>query len=192
MDVVSLHRRSVQEFLDRVHAVRADQWDGETPCTDWNVRELVNHVVGEDLWTVPMMGGATIEEVGDRFDGDVLGDDPKTTADRAGAAAVSAMTEPGAVDRTVHLSFGDTPAEEYAWQLCADHLIHGWDLAAATGGATTLDPELVGEVGRWFAAREEMYRAAGVIGPHVPESNETPQSKLLAAFGRDEHWPRNT
>ena len=57
MDAAELHRRTVETWAARVRAVAADQWDGPTPCTDWNVRELVNHVVGEDAWTMPLMRG---------------------------------------------------------------------------------------------------------------------------------------
>ena len=49
---------------------------GATPCTEWDVRALVNHVLGEIRWAVPLFAGSTIAEVGDRFDGDLLGDDP--------------------------------------------------------------------------------------------------------------------
>ena len=55
-----------------------DQWANPTPDTEWTVRDLVEHLVGEQLWVPLLLGGATIEEVGDRFDGDNLGDDPKT------------------------------------------------------------------------------------------------------------------
>ena len=56
---------------------------------------------------------------------------------------------------------------EYVRQLSADHLIHGWDLGAATGGDASMDPELVAEVGAWFSQREEMYRGAGAVGPRA-------------------------
>ena len=62
---------------------------------------------------------------------------------------------------TVHLSYGEEQMEEYVHQLAADHLIHGWDLAAATGGDTQLDEELVAELAPWFADREELYRRPG-------------------------------
>jgi uncharacterized protein (TIGR03086 family) len=143
----------------------------------------VNHVVGEELWTRPLADGATIAEVGDRFDGDLLGADPVQVAQGAAKEAVAAVDERLPQGVTVHLSFGDTPIEEYVWQLSADHLIHGWDLATATGQDATLDPELVSEVSAWFADREELYRAAGAIGPRLP-SNGDPASDLLAAFGR--------
>ena len=76
MDVNTLYHRSVEFFADRVNAVKDDQWGDPTPCSEWTVRDLVNHMTYENLWTVPLMEGATIEEVGDRFEGDVLGEDP--------------------------------------------------------------------------------------------------------------------
>jgi hypothetical protein len=92
--------------------------------------------------------------------------------------------------RTVHLSFGDTPAEEYAYQLAADHVIHGWDLAVAIGADRTIDPDLVAVLTPWFAEREELFRAAGAIGerPSDPLSTDDPQARLLIAFGRDPDW----
>jgi hypothetical protein len=72
---------------------------------------------------------------------------------------------------------------EYVRQLVADYLIHSWDLATATGGDADLDPDLVTEVARWFAGREELYRTAGVVGPRGVGGGDA-QSDLLAAFGR--------
>ncbi len=53
MDLTTLYGHTVATWTDRVRAVGADQWDAPTPCSDWTVRELVNHVVGEDRWTAP-------------------------------------------------------------------------------------------------------------------------------------------
>jgi uncharacterized protein (TIGR03086 family) len=184
MDLIALHRRTVEEFLARVEAVGDEQWSASTPCSEWDVRELVNHVVGEDVWTPPLLGGATIAEVGTRFDGDLLGAAPVDAARDAGAEAVAAVGHHLPAGGTVHLSYGDEDMEEYVRQLAADHLIHAWDLAAATGGDTTLDPELVEDVATWFAAREELYRGAGVTGPRVEVTSDDPAVCLLAAFGR--------
>jgi hypothetical protein len=133
------------------------------------------------------MEGATIEEVGDRFDGDMLGADPIGSALTAARAAVASMAAELPKGGTVFLSFGETPKEEYAMQLTADHLVHGWDLAAAVGGDTRMDPELVQAIGDWFADREELYRAAGAIAPRGELTGE-PQHDLLARFGRDATW----
>jgi uncharacterized protein (TIGR03086 family) len=194
MHVTDLHRRSVDEFAGRLDALGSlgdEGWRGPTPCPEWDVRALLNHVVYEDLWTVPLMEGATIEEVGNRFDGDVLGGHPLTVARSACEAATMAAASGIVAGNTVHLSFGDTPADEYAYQLAADHLIHGWDLAAATGGDRTIDPELVAACADWFVDREELFRSAGAIGPRPqvadPEPDD-PQARLLLAFGRDPGW----
>ncbi|HVK20543.1 MAG TPA: TIGR03086 family metal-binding protein [Actinokineospora sp.] len=185
MNLAELHRRACERFGEHARAVRPDQWNGATPCADWDVRALVNHVVGEDLWTAPLMAGATIEEVGDKFDGDVVGADPAAAYTEATAAAVAAVSAEGALGRTVHLSFGDVPGEEYAWQLFADHLIHGWDLARAIGADDRLDPELVDACAGWFARNEEIYRSAGAVGPRPDlPADADQQTVLLAAFGR--------
>jgi uncharacterized protein (TIGR03086 family) len=190
MDLYTLYHRTVESWADRVNAVAATQWDEPTPCPDWTVRDLVNHVVGEDLWTPPLMRGSTIAEVGDRFDGDQLGDDPIKSALAAAWAAKESVAQELPAHGTVHLSYGEERAEEYVLQLAADHLIHGWDVAVATGGAARLEPHLVAEVAAWFAQREDAYRAGGAIGPR-PAAYADPQDDLLAAFGRDPRWGRN-
>ena len=78
-----------------------------TPCEQWDVRTLVNHLVNETSWVPPLMHGSTIAEVGERFDGDLLGSDPVRSWSDASAAASAAVAEDGALERTVHLSYGD-------------------------------------------------------------------------------------
>jgi uncharacterized protein (TIGR03086 family) len=184
-DIVELHRRAVEWFGANVAATRPDQWGLQTPCEDWDVRALVNHVVSEDLWTPPLMDGKRIEDVGDAFDGDVLGEDPQGAWSSASDGALASTRPEGAMERIVHLSFGDFPAGEYAYQLFADHLIHGWDLARGIGADGSMDPELVEACAAWFAAMEPLYRQSGAIAerPSVAEDAD-PQTKLLAAFGR--------
>ncbi|QWZ06579.1 TIGR03086 family protein [Nocardioides panacis] len=188
MDVAELHRRTVETWTARVRGVAADQWDRPTPCTDWNVRALVNHVVGEDAWTMPLMRGATIAEIGDSLDGDLLGQDPLATGETLADEAVAVVAERLPAGEKVHLSYGDEDPAEYVRQLSADHLIHAWDLAAATGQDRTLDADLVDEVATWFVDREEIYRGAGFVGARVDGAADDPQARLLAAGGRDAAW----
>ncbi|HZD97470.1 MAG TPA: TIGR03086 family metal-binding protein [Micromonosporaceae bacterium] len=190
MDASELHRRAVAEFAARVDGIDSagsGAWSAQTPCTEWTVRALVNHLTYEDRWTTPMLAGATVAEVGDRFEGDLLRDDPVgafATASRE-ATDAAAQTDPSQI---VHLSFGDFPAREYLYQLAADHLIHAWDLAAATDGDRQLDPEVVAGIADWYADREADYRAGGFVGPRVAVSSDDPQDRLLGGFGRDPAW----
>lgn len=189
-----MHRRAVAEFAARVDSLAAagsSMWTSPTPCTEWDVRTLVNHLTYEDRWTAPLLAGKTIADVGDEFEGDLLGDDPVGAFASAGTEATeaAARVDPSMI---VHLSFGDVPASEYLHQLAADHLIHGWDLAAATGGDRNFDEDLVHAVADWFADREAMYRQGGVIGPREAASSDDPMERLVGAFGRDPGWrPRD-
>ncbi len=73
-EVLDLHRRALAEFGRRVHAVGTDQWGCPTPCKDWEVRLLVNHLVAEQLWVPPLLAGKRVADLGDGFaTGDVLG-----------------------------------------------------------------------------------------------------------------------
>jgi uncharacterized protein (TIGR03086 family) len=183
--LVEMHRHATATFDDLVRAVGDGQWGDPTPCPGWDVRMLVNHVTAENLWTPALLAGLTIDEVGSAYDGDVLGERPLTAWADALVAARTAVGSGGSADRIVHLSFADVPAAEYVWQLIADHAIHAWDLAAAIGADTRLDPELVAAVGGWFLSREDGYRQAGAVGPRPPvRHDDPPQDRLLAMFGR--------
>jgi uncharacterized protein (TIGR03086 family) len=187
MDLNTLYERSVTGWTAQLAQVDASHWGRQTTCSDWTVRELVNHVAGEDLWTVPLVQGSTIEDVGDRYDGDVLGDDPVATARDAASSAVAAVAARLPAGGTVQLSYGEEQLDEYLRQLVADHLVHGWDLAVSVGGSRRLDPDVVADVATWFADREEMYRSVGAIGPRTGRHDD-PQDDLIAGFGRDPAW----
>jgi uncharacterized protein (TIGR03086 family) len=185
IDIRDAYRRALDAFGQHVHRVRADQWDLPSPCADWNIHALVNHLVNESLWAPHLLAGRTVAEVGDVFEGDLLGDDPVKAFDMAAAGAVLAAYDGGALSRTVHLSFGDVSGGEYLNEMFADALIHAWDLARAIGAPDRLDPELVDACAEWFADAEDAYRQAGVIGdrPSLPPDAD-PQSRLLAGWGR--------
>ncbi|MFE6160274.1 TIGR03086 family metal-binding protein [Streptomyces sp. NPDC056486] len=184
--LLARHSAALELFTDRVHAVGADQWDAATPCTDWSVHDLVNHLTTEQLWVPSLVrDGATMESVGDAFDGDMLGPDPVASWDTAAAASREAFREPGAVDRTVHLSFGDTAAEFYCGQMITDLVVHAWDLSRAIGADEKLPDDLVA-----FSLRETKPYAAdlaksGLFAPAVePPQGADAQTELLSLLGR--------
>jgi uncharacterized protein (TIGR03086 family) len=185
ISTVELYRRCATEFATLVGLV-GDRWAAPTPCEGWDVRALLRHIVEEDRWTPPLLAGLTVAEVGDRISGDPGDADPVAAFRAAAALAVSAVQGDGAMERTVHLSFGDVPGREYALQLAADHLVHAWDLSRALGLDVRLDPEAVAAVRTWFESNEDAYRQAGLIGPRgsLPERGG-PQEELMTMFGRN-------
>lgn len=184
VDVRALHRDALDAFDLRVRHLAPGSWRHPTPCSEWDVRALVNHVVGENRWIPPLLAGSTVTEVGGALDGDLLGGDPFAVWQESTAAALEAVGSV-APDRIVHLSFGDVPAKEYLWQLTTDALIHSWDLARATGQPESLPEALVEACAGWFDTAEDAYRAAGAIGPAVSLDVGEPQDMLLARFGRN-------
>src|SRR5262245_695118 len=90
-ELPDLHRRAMDRFGDNVRQIRDDPWDRPTPCADWDVRALVNHVVNENRWTPPLIEGQTMADVGDRFDGDLLGDEPKLAWDESAREATASV-----------------------------------------------------------------------------------------------------
>jgi uncharacterized protein (TIGR03086 family) len=182
---IAQHRRAVEGFGARVRAIGADQWHAPTPCTEWDVRDLVSHLVVEQLWVGAMLRGETIADVGDRFDGDQLGVDAVAAWDRAAADSLAAFAAPGAIDRVVHLSYGDVPAADYCREMAFDATVHTWDLARATGGDERLDPELVAAARELVDARFDDFRQSGLFGEPVPMPPDAdPQAALLAKLGR--------
>jgi uncharacterized protein (TIGR03086 family) len=184
-DLVEFFERAVTRFGSRVAAI-GDRWAEATPDTEWDVRALVNHVLSENLWAPPLLAGSTIAEVGDRFDGDQLGDDPDASWASAAQQSTAAVGEAGALARTVHVSFGDISGEEYVSQLVCDHVIHGWDLDRAIGTDEVIDADLVDFAYDFLSPQVDGWRSAGVFGPRV----EVPrgagrQAELLALSGRD-------
>ena len=182
---LELYLRSVDEFDARVQVVRLGDLEKPTPCSEWNVRQLLNHLVYEDRWAVPLLAGKTIAEVGDELEGDLLGDDPQLAWKLAADEAKAAAQESGATEQTVHLSFGDFSGGDYLDQLTADHLIHGWDLARATSGQENLDESLMEHVYAWAVPIEDVLKGSGAYGEkiEVPEGADL-QTRLLAVFGR--------
>ncbi|MER5355401.1 TIGR03086 family metal-binding protein [Kitasatospora sp. NPDC002551] len=180
----TLYPEALAAFTERVRLVTPDQWDAPTPCADWTVRDLVNHLTGEQLWVPELLMGATIAEVGGRFDGDVLGDDPVGAWSAAADAARGAFAVPGAADLTVHLSFGDVSGQYYLDQLTADAVVHTWDLAEGTGRLTRLPEGLVDFALAEYTGYGDL-SGSGLFDPPLPVAEDADaQTRMLALTGR--------
>ncbi len=187
MRLPELHERALASTRSYLAGVKPGQWRDPTPCAEYDVRTLVNHVVSGNFWVAPLVSGSSIADVGDKYDGDVLGDDPLATYDESAAEAAAAFKAPGAMEASVAVSYGPVPGEIYAGHRYIDVLIHGWDLAKATNPKTSipLDPELVEACWEVVTPQAEMLKASGMFGGDVevpPDAD--PQTRLLALLGR--------
>ncbi|QFR01287.1 TIGR03086 family protein [Streptomyces phaeolivaceus] len=184
--LLTRHAEAQDLFGARVHAVRDDQWGSGTPCAEWSVRDLVNHLVSEQLWVPSLVrDGCMIEEVGDTFEGDLLGPDPAVSWDTAAHSAREAFGAPGALERTVHLSYGDTPATAYCAQMVADLVVHTWDLARAIGADERLPGVLVRFAAEEIAPYAGELEKSGLFGaPVEPPARADAQTRLLCLLGR--------
>jgi uncharacterized protein (TIGR03086 family) len=184
-DPITLYRDTAAAFAQLVDDLAGSDWSAATACSGWTVRDLVGHVVEEDLWAQGLFAGLTLEQAGSRLPHDPLGESPAEACRSAVAGALAAAGAHDVRRHTVHLSVGETPAGEYAMQLFADHLVHAWDLAAALARPHVPDPAHVRAALDWFGPHEDAYRAAGLIGPRPPlPAGADDLTTLLAAFGR--------
>lgn len=178
MDPVTLFSKATARAGAVMAGVSPDQLRLPTPCTDWSVQDLIDHMVGST--------GYLLAALESREPTPVTG----TTATdyEAGRARVLAgLAAPGALDRTCRSPLGfDWTIEQATAGTFMDNLVHTWDLAAATGQDGTLDADLVEScIAMFLPDMPERGRAAGLVGPAVPVDADAPaQDRLLAAMGR--------
>src|SRR5450432_3414086 len=182
------------ETLNRVIArISDDQWSMELPASFTmrdsdhtpTLREIVNYHAYDDAWVPDTLSGKTMDEVGrDKFDGDLLGDDPKASFAAIVERACAAARGFNDLDRVLHLSFGDYTAREYFWQINSFRALRAHDLAQVIGLDTTLPGDLVQGIWDEISPHAEEWRAIGVYGPAVPVADAASlQDRLLGLTG---------
>src|SRR5437764_10097804 len=167
VELPSVHERALEHTGRYVTSVKDGPWHEPTPDEEWDVRTLVNHVVSGNFWVAPLVEGKTIEEVGNRYEGDLLGDDPVAAYQQSAKEAAAAFNAPGAMQAACAVSYGPVPGEIYAGHRFVDVLIHGWDLAKATGQDTALPSDLVQACIEVVKPQEELLAGSGAFGTDV-------------------------
>lgn len=171
-----------------VAAIPSERWSVPSPCARWSVRDVLNHLTSEHLWAPHLLRGDTLAEVGTRYDGDVLGDDPHGAWRRSSTASLAAWTQADPADR-VHTSTGLLGVGEYAHQMLLDLTVHGWDLAAGAGVAYR---PVAGAVEDGIAYEKPLIDQglkAGIFAAPVAYDGADRLGVLLALTGRDPRWP---
>ncbi|SRR5579883_2527 len=183
MDQIEMCQRTLEGAERMVASLRPEDLSKPTPCSEWNVRQLLDHMIGVN-WRFAAGASGQPQVGAPALDSSPSGDDPAAAYAASARAAIAAWKTPGALERTLNLPFGQIPGAQAIGFNIADQLVHTWDLAKATGRDRTLDPEVSAAV--LERARQAMPAGArspgGPFGPEQPCPADAPIHDRLAAF----------
>jgi uncharacterized protein (TIGR03086 family) len=187
-------RDACEGFARRLRPLRPEQWAHPTPCPQWSVRDLVNHMTRGNLnYELLLRGGSGAEFLRMR-DADALGADPCGAFEQSAARFLAACGEEGELDRVADYPLGAASGRQLLSIRLTDSIVHTWDLARAAGLDEQLDPALAG----WALASLDstylgisgspldtgpghvFFAAPPAGGPATP----SPQDRLLHLTGR--------
>jgi uncharacterized protein (TIGR03086 family) len=178
-EVAQRYERIADAFTARVEAVPPGAWSNQSPCPDWNARDVVKHVVDiTRLFLTRLSGGDPTP--------------PDTDEDIVASwhvesdAVKAALADPQKAATKVDGAAGQSPFEDViGGVLCADTLLHTWDLSRATGQYDTLDPAAVDSALEFLTPNDERLRVPGGFGAKIePPADADAQTKLLCFTGR--------
>ena len=187
MDSVQLLQRVVDETTGVIDKIGPDQLGNATPCTEWSVRDLINHITGgSTMFAVSAeQGSVPDDQLAQLMGGDNLGDDYKGAWKAASTRAMGVFAQPGVLEKIVKLPFGEMPAGVALNIAIFDVATHATDLARSTGQTITdtglLEAAL--EFGQQMIGPE--LRMPGVFDAEQPApAGASAEDRLLAFAGR--------
>jgi uncharacterized protein (TIGR03086 family) len=172
-----------------VDNVRPAQFGDPTPCPEWDVRTLLNHLI---LWTSYSAerrahGGSVSEELMAKD----FAAEPDFAADYRAqlGRALAAWADPAAWERDLNVMGTPTPAADVASLLLAELVLHAWDLAAGTGQSYTVGDKAAEAALTAVVANAELFREYKGFAEPVPVAADAPVlDRVLALSGRDPAW----
>ena len=166
--------------------VSRDQLTLASPCESWQVRDVVNHIVGNNFWFEAIARDGVAPDRPNNAAPDETGGDYVGRFRDGSAKAVTAFA--GAMDKTLTLPWSPMPAAAFILMASADQFVHGWDLARATGQSEELDPELATQFLEFYRqAIPDEFRGPDPVapfGPLVTTSSADPVAQLAGISGR--------
>lgn len=179
-EISERYRSNAAAFRSRIRSVDAGRWNDPSPCDDWTAIEVVDHVVSTH--------GMFLGFVGGEIDTDVAAKEAPLEAFDVATAQVQQRLDDDELAAQTFMGFsGETRFDSAVDRfLSLDLVIHGWDLARATGGDDSLDPA---EVHRLLTvdvpAFGDMLHSPGVCAAALEVAEDAPEHiRLLAELGR--------
>jgi uncharacterized protein (TIGR03086 family) len=173
------YARVASGFDSRVAGLSGAAWSAPTPCTEWNVRDLVGHVVSVHRQVAAGLDASAPPPP--------VTDPDLVAAWRAATAEIlAALVDPDRASAAVTGRFAPMPLEELIGRLlCSDTLVHTWDLARATEQSEALDPAAVAYAFTMLLPADEAIRGPGSFGPKIePPPAAGEQTRFLCFLGR--------
>jgi uncharacterized protein (TIGR03086 family) len=182
------------EILERATAttekvlanISSGQLDLPSPCVSWKVRDVVNHVVGNNFWFEAIARDGVAPDRPNNAAPDETAGDYLRRFTQGAAAAVAAFD--AAMGNTLNQPWAPMPASVFVVMASADQFVHGWDLARATGQPTDFDHELASQFLAFYReAIADAFRGPDPIapfGPLVATPTADPIAQLVAMTGR--------
>jgi len=178
-EISERYRRLSDAFAAKVAAVPPSAWDTPTPCAEWSARDLVGHVVATQ-GRILGLAGRTIGSAPS------VDDDPLGAFDAARGAVQRDLEDPAVAATEFDGRWGKSTLEAAVDRfLCTDLVVHGWDLARATGQEEQIAPDELRRVRSTAESFGDAMRSPGAFGPAVdPPPGSDEQTRLLAFLGR--------
>jgi uncharacterized protein (TIGR03086 family) len=179
-----MYGRALDRTQEVVARVRREQLSDPTPCTEWDVRTLLNHLIGGCVSFAAGADGRAVDMDGtDHASGDYV-----QAYERAAADARAAFAVPGALEQEFTLPWGQTPGSAALGLAVADAVVHGWDLARATDQALPIDDDIAdaiyGMTSSMMQPKGSYPRGDSFAEPLDVGDDATPTDRMLAYLGR--------
>ena len=181
MDIIRVHERALDEAARLVGGVRSDQMGLPTPCSEWDVRALIAHLVAGNVRFLGVAEGKRAER--GPVTPDVLGDDPAGAYRRSAEALKQAWRDPARLDQQCELPFGVMPGRAALAVHLVETVAHAWDLAKATGQQPAFDPDVIQAAAQFAHSTLPEDRPPGTpFAAPVPVADDLSALDRLAAF----------
>ena len=173
------------ELTRRLQALNSDDWPRPTPCTEWNTRQLVNHIVGVQFRVARLLRGGSKEEYVATREDDWLGSDHLAAWDTGVSEVDSALDALGSLDGTVDYRI-PMAARDVVRLLVFDTTVHAWDISRAIGFDEVLGEEIAAfALDAFQALAQDPALAPFFATPKKsPPSDASAQERLLFIAGR--------
>ena len=175
---IDLYGAAAKGTSEIIAGVKSSQLGDSTPCGEWNVQTLIEHLVGGTGIASGSLSGAGPEAP-------PQGTSHAVAFDAGAAKVLDSAKTPGVLDKTIASPLGDMPGGQLLAAFFMETLIHGWDLAKATGQNTDMPAELAETCYAMFGPKADEWRKSGAFGPRAEVAEDaSAQVKLLGALGR--------